>query len=189
MAHGTRETEIKLEVQDSAALRRLLRAAGFRVSRARVFETNTLFDTPGLRLRTSGSLLRVREVKGPAKLTFKGPAVTERFKSREELEVEASDARTLRAILERVGFEPAFRYEKYRTEFRRGPGGVLTLDETPIGVFLELEGSPAWIDRTARRLGFSPADYLTASYWRLYKDWCDRQGCPVADMVFRGRKQ
>jgi hypothetical protein len=34
------------------------------------------------------------------------------------------------------------------------------LDETPAGVFLELEGPSRWIDRTARRLGFAESDYL-----------------------------
>ena len=58
-----------------------------------------------------------------------------------------------------------FRYEKYRTEFRQPRrAGVAMLDETPVGVYLELEGTPHWIDRTARRLGFQESDYITASY-------------------------
>ena len=69
-----------------------------------------------------------------------------------------------------VGFHPAFRYDKYRTEFsrraRRGDKsrhGHVTLDETPMGVFMELEGSGPWIDRTAKELGFSRNDYITMS--------------------------
>ena len=53
MAHGTQENEIKLAVPDSKFARRLLGAAGFRVSRPRVFEANTLLDTRG-RLRGMG---------------------------------------------------------------------------------------------------------------------------------------
>lgn len=188
MTHGAQETEIKIAVPDVAAARRLLRAAGFRVAKPRALESNILFDTPGLRLRTSGSLLRIREVKGAAKLTYKGPATTEKHKSREELEVDASNGRTLQAILERLDFDSVFRYEKYRTEFRRDKSGVVTLDETPVGVFLELEGPSRWIDQTARRLGFAEVDYLTASYWRLYADWCQRQGCEPTNMVFAGRR-
>lgn len=184
MAHGTLETEIKLAVANAPAARRRLRAAGFRISRPRVFEANTLYDTPDGRLRRAGSMLRVREVKSAAKLTFKGPVRAGRFKSREELEVDAGEAKVLCRILERLGFQAIFRYEKYRAEWRRDAGGVATLDETPIGVYLELEGSSRWIDRTAKRLGFTGSDYLTASYWRLYADRCASQGRLRGNMVF-----
>ncbi|MBZ5585650.1 MAG: hypothetical protein LAQ30_26305 [Acidobacteriia bacterium] len=48
-----------------------------------------------------------------------------------------------------------------------------------------MEGSPAWIDRAARKLGFSEREYITASYARLYLDWCARRGSKPGDMVFR----
>ena len=57
------------------------------------------------------------------------------------------------AILRALGFEPTFRYEKYRAEWSDGTGHVV-LDETPIGNFGEIEGPPRWIDRTARLLEF-----------------------------------
>jgi adenylate cyclase class 2 len=59
------------------------------------------------------------------------------------------------------------------------------LDETPIGLYLELEGSPRWIDRTALRLGFRKADYITASYGRLYFLWCEQRGEHATHMVFQ----
>jgi adenylate cyclase, class 2 len=189
MAHGNREVEIKLAIGDPAAARRRLRAAGFRVYRRRVFESNTVFDTPDLVLRTAASLLRVRRAGSRNTLTFKGPPVPSRHKSREELEVELSDAGKMGAILERTCLRPVFRYEKYRTEFRQpGSPGTVTLDETPIGWYLELEGAARWIDRTARTLGFSDVDYITASYGRLYQEWQPRRGEKPADMVFGKRK-
>ena len=184
MASGQRETEIKLPVTDAATARRLLRRAGFRVSRRRVFEANTVFDTPELSLRASERLLRVREAGGVNTLTYKGPPAVGRHKSREELELEVSAAAPTAAIVERLGFRPVFRYQKYRTEFRQpGSAGVATVDETPVGVFMELEGPPRWIDRTARLLGFGEADYITASYGRLYLDWCQRNGVAPGDML------
>ena len=186
MSHNGRETEIKLPAADVAAARALLRRGGFRVSKRRVFERNVVFDTPAFALRSQGALLRLREARRSATLTFKGPAAAGKHKSREELETEVADARVVTAILQRLGFQPAFRYEKYRTEYRLpARGGIATLDETPIGVYRELEGSPTWIDRTARRLGFAESDYVTASYGRLYLEWCARRGMEPADMVFR----
>ena len=178
------EVEIKLAVPGAAAARRLLRAKGFRVFKVRVFESNDVLDTPEQRLRNSGSLLRIRSVKREVILTYKGPVGNSKHKSREELEVDASDAQRLAAILARLGFERVFRYQKYRTEFRRGKAGIVTLDETPIGSKLELEGPPAWIDRTARLLGFTEADYITLSYGQLYLDWSAREGREAGDMVF-----
>ncbi len=89
------------------------------------------------------------------------------------------------AIFERLAYRPVFRYEKFRTEYgQRGSSGIATVDETPIGVYLELEGEPSWIDSTARKLGFAEKDYITASYARLYMEWCQARGIAPADMLF-----
>ena len=86
MSKGSHETEIKLAVPDVQSARRMLRRAGFRVTRPRVFEANTVFDTATLTLRKSARLLRVRTAGTVATLTFKGKPVGGRHKSREELE-------------------------------------------------------------------------------------------------------
>jgi adenylate cyclase, class 2 len=185
MAHGDREVEIKVAVDNAVAARRLLRQAGFRVARRRVFEANTVFDNENLALRSASSLLRVRKAGAKVTVTYKGPPEYTRHKSREELETEVANAGSITAILARLGFCPAFRYEKYRTEYRQPrASGLVTLDETPIGVYLELEGTASWIDRTARKLGFAPGRYITASYAKLYLDWCRERGVEPGEMVF-----
>ena len=190
MSRGSHETEIKLRLANRAEGLRRLRAAGFRVSKRRVFEANAVYDTPGSDMRNRAELLRLREAGGVNTITYKGPPDIARHKSREELEVEVSRAPAARLILERLGYCAAFRYEKYRTELKsRKAGGVAVLDETPIGVYLELEGSPKWIDRTARELGFEEREYITSSYGRLYREWCMLQGVAPADMVFEGRSK
>jgi adenylate cyclase, class 2 len=183
--NSNQEIEIKLALRDLEDGRRRLRAAGFRVSKRRIFEENTLFDTPGLRLRKAQTLVRVRQAGRDAKLTYKGRPVPSNYKSREELETRITSAETMAAILDRLGLRPVFRYQKHRTELRQpAGGGVATLDETPIGVYIELEGAPAWIDRMAKKLGYSETDYITASYGRLYLDWCKKNRLKPGDMVF-----
>jgi adenylate cyclase class 2 len=185
MAHGTQETEIKLAADDANTARRMLRAAGFRVSKRRVFEINDVFDTRDLTLRKAGLLLRLRQAGNVHTLTYKGPSTLSKHKSREELELVIPDARVMSAIFERLGYHIVFRYEKYRTEFKHYRGrGVAVLDETPVGTYLELEGASAWIDRTARKLNFSEKDYITQSYAALYVDWCRRHGIEPGNMVF-----
>jgi adenylate cyclase class 2 len=167
----------------------LLSTAGFRVSKRRVFEANTIVDTARGTLRRSGRLLRIREAGRLGILTYKGPAAIGKYKDREELELEVSDPRKLSKILSRLDFAPKFRYEKYRTEYRRpGEAGTAMLDETPIGVYLELEGAPAWIDRNARRLGFAESDFSTASYYGLYAAYCREHKLPVTHMTFQGQE-
>jgi len=184
-----RETEIKLPLAGAAQGRRLLRRAGFHLVAPRTFEDNLVFDTPQRSLLAQGVLLRLRTARRRSVLTCKGPAAPGKHKSRPELELEVSDAPSMQAILRTLGFEPVFRYQKHRAEFAiPGQSGLATLDETPVGVFLELEGSPRWIDRTARALGFTEGDYITASYGRLYLDACAQRGIPPGDMLLNIRK-
>src|SRR5574337_1851115 len=142
------------------------RLPGSRRKAARARETNVLFDTPQGGLAKHGQLLRIR-VEQPADkrgsgthesraiLTYKGPAVHEssanaaqgrRYKIREEVEAGVADPEQLRQILEALGLRGWFRYEKYRTSYQFpaklgwAAGLHVDVDETPIGVFVELEG-------------------------------------------------
>jgi adenylate cyclase class 2 len=177
-----REVEIKLRLTDAAEGRRRLRQAGFRVTKRRAFEQNVVFDTSGRSLRRRGLLLRLRTAGRRNLVTFKGPAIRGKHKIRKEIEAHVDVRSAFLEILDGLGFRPAFRYEKYRTEYRDGPGaGRAMLDETPAGTFLELEGSPRWIDRAARRLGFTEAGYITATYAELHRATAGRRR---RDMLF-----
>ncbi len=179
------EIEIKLAVPSAAEGEERLRRAGFEPLHERAFEANSVFDTAGLELIGSGRLLRLREFRGEALLTYKGPAEAGPHKKRREIETRVEDAGAMQALLESLGYRVVFRYEKYRTAFARaGEGGHACLDETPIGCYLELEGEPVWIDATAAELGFSPADYITLSYGALYREHCRREGVEPGHMVF-----
>lgn len=182
------EIEVKLPVADRRAIRRRLTELGFKPAVKRHFERNSLLDFPDRRLRKEGCLLRLRYEGGRSLLTFKGRRVRSgRFKVRPEIETRITDGALISEILERLGLRVAFRYEKYRTIFRRAsdPGGTeIAYDETPIGTYLELEGPRRWIDRVARELDYRPADYITASYGRLYLWWCEAHGRTPTHMVF-----
>jgi adenylate cyclase class 2 len=180
------EIEVKLRIRDPRGTAALLGEHGFRVIHERAFESNLLFDTPDRALRAERRLLRVREFGGVATFTYKGTPETGRHKSREELETDVADAGMLRLMLDRLGYLPFFRYEKYRTVYQR-PGetaGLAVLDETPIGCWIELEGVPEWIDTNAARLGFSQEQYITESYGALWLSYCREHGIDSNDMVF-----
>ena len=178
------EVEIKFLLPDLKALARRLRAAGFRVTERRAHESNTLYDLPGQVLRNRGELLRLRKYGKSWLLTHKGRGTVGRHKSRSETETTVADGERMGALLRALGFEPTFRYEKYRTAWSDGRGHVL-VDETPIGNVAEIEGTPRWIDRTARALAVSPRDYITASYVGMFFAWKARTGSPAQEMTFR----
>ncbi len=134
---------------------------------ARRLQRDTLLDTADRRLLGAGTALRVRADGDRAFLTFKGPVVPGAMKAREEIETEAASAEALLAICSALGFTPGFRYEKYREEFTL-PGVVIAVDDTPVGVFVEVEGDEAAIHTVAAQLGFTTADYVTASYRALF---------------------
>ncbi len=180
------ETEVKIPLPDSAAILERLNRAGFTLSVPRQFESNTIYDSPDGRLRQAEMIVRLREIGGKFVLTWKGPGEQSKYKARPELETTVGSLDVLHRILEQLGFGPVFRYEKYRREFVEGSdsSAVVTLDETPIGEFLELEGPGDWIDDTAIRLGFSRDEYVLESYGRLYQTYCERNGMRAQNMVF-----
>jgi adenylate cyclase, class 2 len=180
----------------------------------RVHQENVIFDTPQGGLARHGQLLRIRtetpDTRGDKRrggsqrrvvLTFKRPIAPSRerahaspergsYKVREEIETEVGDAGALTKIFEGLGMSGWFRYEKYRTTFRLpaskswASGLLIELDETPIGIFVELEGPAQAIDHAAEELGFSKRDYVSKTYLMLYVEDCRRKGEEPRHMVF-----
>jgi adenylate cyclase class 2 len=183
-----REIEIKFQVKDLRGLTRLLRAAGFRLVTRRTHEMNTLYDLPGEVLRKRKELLRLRKYGSAWTLTHKSGGKKGRHSSREELETGVADGKEMDAILRRLGYVPTFRYEKFRAEWTDKKGQVV-VDETPIGNFCEIEGPSRWIDATAKKLGVSPADYITKNYATLFADWKQATGSPAKEMTFAAVKR
>lgn len=179
------EIEVKIAVANARRTRGLLRERGFAVLHARVFEQNIVLDDENGSVKGRNLLLRVRRAGKRITVTFKGKQVPGIHKRREEREFQASDLDQCLAVFSGIGFAPTLRYEKYRTEFRRGEEpGLVTLDETPIGVFMELEGPARWIDATAKDLGFSRNDYIGLSYVRLFEKWCAEHEVVSKNMSF-----
>jgi adenylate cyclase class 2 len=181
---GNKEIEIKFRVENLQALSRRLRAEGFRLRTARTREMNTLYDLPGQKLRRKGQLLRLRQYGAQWVLTHKSKGAAGRHKTRTELETSVADGKKLDAILQALGYSPAFRYEKFRAEWEDAKGHVV-IDETPIGDFGEIEGPPRWIDATAKRLGISPDQYVTQTYTELFFAWKRKTRSPAKEMTFR----
>jgi len=181
------ETEIKFRVEDVGDLARRLEEAGFHLDTPRTFEANVLYDTPDRKMRARTEILRIRAYGGKYTLTHKrlpdsGPG-EDRHKHRIETETEVADGDALAEVFMSLGLMPAFRYEKWRTEWSDGKGDCV-VDETPIGNFAELEGQPEWIDQVAEKLGVPRSAYMTLSYGRLFEQWRDEHNSPAEHLTF-----
>jgi adenylate cyclase, class 2 len=177
------EQEVKLAFDTDEAARRSIQATGARLVVSRRLLDDYLFDTADARLRASGCTLRLRRDGTHGLITFKGPSRPGPVKSREEIESTVADPAATQAILHALGYRPIFRGQKYREESVLDDAH-LCLDETPMGVFVEIEGTPDTIARVAALLGRTTTDYELASYPSLYRRWCEARGRVPGDMLF-----
>lgn len=179
-----KEIEIKFVIEDIRGLTRQLKKAGFRLKTRRTHEINTLYDLPSQSLRKRGELLRVRKYGNDWLVTHKSKGSEGKHKVRVETETCVGDGRKMEAIFRALGYQPSFRYEKFRAEWTDGSGQVV-IDETPIGNFGEIEGPARWIDRSARALAIGPDQYITLNYAALFFEWKRRVRSAASEMTFK----
>lgn len=177
------EREVKLRFASASEARRRIAALGAVPLRPRRLQRDWLLDDEAGRLQSAQSTLRVRDEGGQGVVTFKGAPQPGQMKLREELETGVSDPAVLLTILEHAGLSTRFRYEKYREEFSVDDA-VVAIDETLIGVVVEIEGAESRIHEIARALGCTPADYVTKSYLELFFEERRALGLGGIDMVF-----
>ena len=185
------ETEIKVSVSDCEDFLRRLDLLGPVLLSPRHFEDNYVLDYSDQRLRARQCLVRLRTAGDSSYLTFKGPPAPEgKFKVREEHETRIGDPAVGLRILEEMGLVIWFRYQKYRQEYsvRTGetPEGEIhvVLDETPVGVYAEFEGTEEGVRRVAETMGFDESNFIRESYYSLYEQFCRARGQSPGHMVF-----
>jgi adenylate cyclase, class 2 len=178
------ETEIKVKIGDPGDFCRRLSVLNPGILTPRHFEDNHLLDFPDQRLGSSRCLLRIRSANGRHFLTFKGPPRPEGlFKVREELETTIENGEILLQVLDRIGMRICFRYQKYRQEFTLNETHI-AVDETPIGNYVEFEGSENGIRELAGKMGISESQFLRSSYYSLHLEFCREKGEITKSMVF-----
>lgn len=180
---GILEREIKLRFDSVEAARDAVVAAGGVQIQARRLQADSVLDTAQATLRDRRCALRVRIEPDRSFVTYKGPPQPSRMKLREEIETAVGDGTLLLALYQRLGFDVWFRSEKYREEFSL-QNVVIAVDDTPIGAFVEIEGTVDGIGRAAAMLRRGPEDYVVESYRSLFVQHCLERGVEPGDMVF-----
>jgi len=178
------EREIKLRFETADEARAAILAAGATPLLGRRLQEDALLDNPSEQLRQRRCVLRVRMEGGKSRLTFKGPVQPGPMKLREELETVIGDGEMLLRVLGELGFQVWFRYEKYREEFTHDDV-IVAIDETPVGVYVEIEGTEAGIRAMAEAIGKAPSDYVLDSYRGLFLQHAEEFGLHGRDLVFQ----
>jgi adenylate cyclase class 2 len=179
----TVEREIKLRFGSADEARAAVVACGATPMLGRRLQEDSLLDTAEEELRRRRCVLRVRMENGKSRLTFKGPVQPGRVTVREEVETVVGDGGILLRVLEELGLHVWFRYQKYREEFAR-EDVIVAIDETPVGVFVEIEGSEQGIAAMADALGRLQSDYIQDSYRGLFLRHREEFGLAGQDMLF-----
>jgi adenylate cyclase, class 2 len=177
------EREIKLKFESADEARAAILATGATPLHGRRLQGDALLDTDDEQLRRRRCVLRVRMENGKSRVTFKGPVQPGPMKIREEHETLVGDGEVLLQIFGELGLHVWFRYEKYREEFAQ-EDVIVAIDETPVGVYVEVEGGEQGIDAMAAALGRTRADYILDSYRSLFLQHRDTCGLSSSDMVF-----
>ena len=179
----TLEREVKLRFDSLDEARAAVVATGATPVRCRRLHEDALLDDAAERLHTQRCVLRVRMESGKSLLTFKGPVQPSPVKEREEIETVVGDGETMLRCLEALGYTVWFRYQKYREEYAHNDV-LIAIDETPVGVFVEVEGGEQGIFEVTRALGRTQADFVLDSYRCLFMDHRRAHGLPATDMLF-----
>ena len=180
---STFEREVKLRFDSVEAARAAIERAEATPVRSRRLQDDYMLDDRQETLRQRRCVLRVRIESGRSLLTFKGPVQSSVMKLREEIETVVGDGETLLKVFEHLGYRVWFRYQKYREEYALHDV-VIAIDETPVGVFVEIEGGEQGIVDSAEALGRGPSDYLLDSYRGIFMEHRRAHGLPATDMLF-----
>jgi len=180
---ATLEREVKLRFGSVEEARDAVTSAGAAPLRCRRLQEDALLDDEAETLRKRRCVLRVRVESGRSLVTFKGPVQVSPMKLREEIETVIGDGETMLRCFEQLGYGVWFRYQKYREEYALSDV-IVAIDETPVGVFVEVEGDEHGIIEATRALGRTPDDFVLDSYRSLFMEHRRAHGLPATDMLF-----
>lgn len=163
------EVEVKYRCGGHEALRRRLRELGAEPL-GRVTMVDVYYQHPCRDFAESDEALRVREVEGECRVTYKGPKRGGWAKAREEIEFSAADCGAARALFERLGFRPVATLVKRRELYSLWGTEVSLDDVEDLGLFVEVEdkgGGLGAVRRVVEALGLTEGP-IPESYLELY---------------------
>ena len=184
-----------MQVESFDAIRGRLRDAGAS-GPSQHLEVNTFFDTEDRSLLAGDEGLRLRRDRRVSDgherhvITYKGPRRLGPLKSREEIEVDVSDAAAATQLLARLGYLRTLSFEKRRESWEFDNCKV-ELDELPhLGKFVEVEGPDEQsVMRVRERLGLASRPIVKSGYITLLMSYLQERGQTTKNVTFSQSQQ
>lgn len=184
------ELELKAMVPDADALRAALERAGATLALEGRLEDRR-YDTADGALAARDHVLRLRVLRAAdgsvhhASLDWKGPTSTtaEGYKLREELTTALSDVEAAAAMLRALGYRITRRIDRDVAQFSID-GGSARIERYPaMDVLVEVEGSPAGIERVIAISGLPRSAFTSESLAAFVARFETRSGTRAAIAV------
>jgi adenylate cyclase class 2 len=184
------EVEVKVAITDSEVMTQKLIDSGAKVLNSEV-QVDTYFDHPCRTFVETDEAIRVRirnplDEQGmaasyaPNELTYKGPKLDKKTKTRTEYSVGIDDTDSIVSILESLSFKTIAKVTKKRTFFDLRDITISIDDVEEVGLFLELESIAHHKDEmeSAKKaifeildeLGIDAKQSIRDSYLEMYMD-------------------
>jgi len=135
-------------------------------------QKDTYFAHPCRDFARTDEALRIREAKGKLTLTYKGPKLDLKTKSRVELETPVEPE--MFQILKNSGFKKFMCVSKVRRNYLTGKTTISIDNVAGLGTFMEIEQKGKNLLKAKQKvlslfqeLGYSKADSITKSYLEL----------------------
>jgi len=184
------EVEVKVPITDSEEMKQKLLDSGAN-QLTREVQVDMYFDHPCRTFHETDEAVRVR-TRRPLddaeldlshalnELTYKGPKIDQKTKTRLEYSVDINDVNAITAILENLGFKSVATISKKRTFYNLREITISIDDVEHVGLFLELESiahekselesAKTTIFNLLDELGIDSGQSVRESYLELYLD-------------------
>jgi adenylate cyclase, class 2 len=147
---GMMEIEEKVPIKDrGTVLKRALDLGAVLVNERD--QEDLYFAHPVRDFGTTDEALRLRKDGQKEVLTYKGPKLDKRSKTREEIEF-AVPCSEMRTVLDRLGFRESFKVKKHRMELFLDGVSVCLDDVDDLGSFVELEYEGQDVERGLHKI-------------------------------------
>ena len=182
------EIEAKVKVERLEPVIERLNQAGA-CFKHEVLEKDSYFTDAERMVVRPGCGLRIRRQRANEKekavLTYKGPKKKTKFKTREEIEFEISDADEAELLLAALGCHKKLMFEKKRSLWKLQQCQIC-LDELPLlGCFVEVEGpDEAAIADVMKKIGLLDHEHINKGYAKLMRARLDEIGSGKMEVLF-----
>lgn len=164
-----KEIEVKVPVKDFRRIKSILKKINAEKIKKFTKEKNILFDHEVLKLKEKDWVFRIRKFGKENILTLKTKKKGKKgFKVREEINLKFENFNKMLKLLKKIGFYESFYYEKFREEYRY-KGLLISLDKTPVGNYVEIEGIYNEILDFLKILGLKLEQTLALSYLQIFR--------------------